>query len=240
MIAKQLRNWLRPLRATPLHPQWLLNEQRGLSAWLDSTRPEQLLDIGCADRWLETWLPAGCHYIGLDYPLTGQAMYGAQPDLFADASRLPLADSSIEAVTLLEVLEHLRHPREALREISRVLQPGGRLLLTVPFLYPIHDAPHDYQRYTIHGLEREIEAAGLRLERIEPCLGAAESAGLIVNLALGGMALEALRRRTFSLILIPLIAIAVPVVNLLAWLTGRILPSWPGLTAGYTVTACKS
>lgn len=239
MIFKSIRDFLQPLRATPIHPQWLLGKRRDIAGWLGPAENLRLLDIGCADRWVERQIPPQCMYIGLDYPVTGQALYGAQPNLFADASRLPVSGGVIDAVVLLEVLEHLRHPREALEEIARVLRPGGRLLLTVPFLYPIHDAPHDYQRYTVHGLEREIEAAGLRVEKIAPNLSAAESAGLIANLALGGMATEALNRRSAALILLPLIALAIPVVNLVAWLFGRLLPSWPALTAGYTVTVTK-
>ncbi len=166
-------------------------------------------------------------------------MYGARPDLFGDASHLPLGDATVDTVVMLEVLEHLRHPQQALAEIARVLRPGGRLLMSMPFLYPIHDAPHDYQRLTIHGLVRDIGEAGLQLERCEPSLGAAESAGLLACLALGGMGLEALRQRSLAIALLPVIALAVPVINLLAWLAGKLLPSWSALTAGYAIEATR-
>lgn len=239
MPSTRARQLLSGIRATPLHPQWLLGSGRALRKAISSLPQGRVLDIGCADRWVETALPPGTEYIALDYPTTGAGMYGARPDLFGDASCLPLGDATVDTVVMLEVLEHLRHPRQALAEIARVLRPGGRLLMSMPFLYPIHDAPHDYQRLTVHGLVRDIDEAGLRLERCEPSLGAAESAGLLACLALGGMGLEALRRRSPAVVLLPVIAIAVPVINLLAWLAGRLLPPWPALTAGYAMEATR-
>lgn len=227
------------LRRTPLHPQWLLGAQSVMALRLESIAGGRVLDIGCADRWVERRLRPSCEYIGLDYLATGKEMYGAHPDLFADASRLPLQGASVDTVVLLEVLEHLRDPRDALHEIARVLQPQGQLLLTMPFLYPIHDAPHDYQRYTIHGLTREIEAVGLRVDEVKPSLGSAETAGLIACLALGGMALKAMQRRSAAMLFIPLMAVAVPIVNVVAWLGGQLLPSWTAISVGYLLTAHK-
>jgi SAM-dependent methyltransferase len=70
----------------------------------------------------------------------------------ADAHALPFRDGSFEVVLCTEVLEHLLEPQRAIDEMFRVLEPGGRLLLTTRFLFPIHDAPHDYFRFTKYGL----------------------------------------------------------------------------------------
>ena len=239
MSAEAVRRIAKHLRRTPLHPQWLLGSNEATARWIAETARGRILDIGCADRWIEQRLPHGSDYIGLDYLATGKHMYGVRPDLFADASELPLADASVDTVVILEVMEHLRRPREALQEIVRVLRPQGRLLLTMPFLYPIHDAPHDYQRLTIHGLARDVEAAGLRIDALIPALGSAETAGLIVCLTLGGMAVRAVQQRSVSLFLVPLLVAAIPVVNLLAWLGGLLLLSWDAITVGYQLTASK-
>ena len=75
------------------------------------------------------------------------------PDLVADVCDLePFADASFDAVFLLEVLEHVPTPERAIAEIRRVLAPGGRRVLSTPFAFEIHDAPHDYYRFTEHGL----------------------------------------------------------------------------------------
>ncbi len=231
---------VRFLRRTPLHPQWLLGNNKRVARWLAQSATGRVLDIGCADRWVEPHLSSDCHYIGLDYPVTGQHMYGSRPDIFADASAIPLADESVDTVIILEVMEHLRRPSEALQEIARILRPQGTLLLSMPFLYPIHDAPHDYQRLTMHGIARDAEAVGLRIDSLAPNLGSAETAGLIVSLALGGMSLRAIRQRSPGALLVPLLLIAIPMVNMLAWVLGRLLPSWSAITAGYQLSATKA
>lgn len=239
MDAASVRRIVDILRFTPLHPQWLMGSRKRIEQHISALNRGTILDVGCAGRWVEKKLAAGCHYVGLDYPETGLLLYGARPDVFADAASLPMRDGCIDAVVMIEVVEHLRQPSTAMKEASRVLRPGGQLLLSMPFLYPIHDAPHDYQRFTAHGLLRELEAAGLDVESVLPDLCTTRSAGLIVCLALAGIASEALRKRNLALLLIPMLALAVPIVNLTAWLASVILPSWPALTSGYIATARK-
>ncbi len=75
-----------------------------------------------------------------------------RPDVVADAQKLPFADGEYEMVLCTEVLEHVRNPKAAMDELFRVLKPGGMLILTTRFVYPIHDAPNDFWRYTKYGL----------------------------------------------------------------------------------------
>jgi SAM-dependent methyltransferase len=75
------------------------------------------------------------------------------PDTVADAHALPFEDNSFEYVVCTEVLEHLHTPTQAIAQMKRVLTPGGTLILTTRFVFPIHDAPHDYFRYTKYGLQ---------------------------------------------------------------------------------------
>ncbi len=239
MTLRGLRRSLAWLRRTPLHPQWLLDSPAALVRWITPELRGTVLDIGCGDRWVERHLPDRVRYVGLDSVATGATLYRSRPDVFGDAGALPFPDDSVDAVLLLEVLEHLPDPRAALGEIARVLKPGGTLLLTMPFLYPVHDAPHDYQRYTPHGLERELAATGLATRRLEPTRHALESAGLLAALALAGSAVRALERRDARLLLAPVVAVAVPIVNLLAWLGARLLPDWDALTTGHRVVARK-
>lgn len=62
---------------------------------------------------------------------------------------------------------------------------------------------------------------------------------MLLNLGLGGMGLNALRNRSASLILLPLLAVLVLIVNLAGWVGQFVLPTWPALSAGYTVVATK-
>lgn len=53
----------------------------------------------------------------------------------------------------IAVLEHVKEPQAVVKEIYRVLKPGGRVLSVVPFIYPFHASPEDYQRYSLPGIE---------------------------------------------------------------------------------------
>lgn len=236
---QRFRAALAGLRHTPLHPQWLLGSRRDVERWVAPHLAGTVVDIGCADRWIAKFLPATGHYVGIDSLATGATLYRARPELFADAARLPIADDSVDCVVLLEVLEHLEAPRDALVEIARVLKPGGRLLLSMPFLYPIHDAPHDYQRFTRYGLARELGAVGFEAREIEPTRHALATAGLLTALGLSGAAVAALDRRQIATLLVPLLLVAVPVVNAVAWLAARVLPDWSAMACGYRLVAVR-
>jgi SAM-dependent methyltransferase len=72
-------------------------------------------------------------------------------DFASDATSLPLADASVDAVVSLELLEHVPRPHAVVAEFGRVLRPGGRVVISVPSAVPRHDA-HDYWRFTAEGL----------------------------------------------------------------------------------------
>lgn len=78
----------------------------------------------------------------------------AAPGLNAqfDAHHLPFAAESVSLIVCTEVLEHCVNPHRVIAEFRRVLKPGGKLLLTTRFIFPLHDAPHDYFRFTKYGL----------------------------------------------------------------------------------------
>lgn len=90
-------------------------------------------------------------------------------DVIADINDLSvMADDSFDSILCSEVLEHVPTPDQALRELARVLAPGGSLILSVPFLARLHEEPHDYFRYTRYGLTSLCERAGLTVESITP------------------------------------------------------------------------
>src|SRR6476661_3646451 len=101
------------------------------------------LDIGAQNGPYAALFP---RRVGLDIRA------GAGVRIIGDAQALGVRDAAFDVVLCTEVLEHLREPQQAIDEMFRVLKPGGRLLLTTRFLFPIHDAPDDYFRYTKYGL----------------------------------------------------------------------------------------
>ena len=88
------------------------------------------------------------------------------PDQVADAHALPFPDNSYEIVICREVLEHVKDPAQVLSELHRVLTPGGTLLLSTRFLFPIHEAPDDRWRFTRYVLE-ELTTAFSEVEITE-------------------------------------------------------------------------
>jgi SAM-dependent methyltransferase len=74
-------------------------------------------------------------------------------DVVANGSRLPFAADTFDLVISQAVLEHVPHPNEVVRDMARVLRPGGQIYVEIPFMQGFHADPHDYQRYTLSGLD---------------------------------------------------------------------------------------
>jgi SAM-dependent methyltransferase len=90
-------------------------------------------------------------------------------DVFSNLNeRLEFDDRSFDTVLLTDVLEHIYTPVNLLLEIQRVLKPSGKIILTVPFLYRIHEEPHDYQRFTEYCLRRMLQDNGFIILKLEP------------------------------------------------------------------------
>jgi SAM-dependent methyltransferase len=231
-LRQRLRRWLRPLLSTPLHPQWLsVATGEARNRWLAERAAGRVLDVGCADGAVAGTLPGIVSYIGMDYPATAGFLYGTRPQVYGDAAALPFADGSFETVMLLDVLEHVAEPEAALREAARVLADRGCLLLTIPFAYPLHDLPHDYQRFTGPGLERRLRLAGFVPQVILEVGGGARAAALGLSLSLAQGAVNALVERSWRMLLVPLVPLAIPAVNIAGWLLAMLFPA-PGLLPG--------
>jgi glycosyltransferase involved in cell wall biosynthesis len=120
-----------------------------------------LLDVGCGImpyRGILTRSPSRVtRYLGMDIETE---IYRAEVDLRWDGTTIPLEDASVDCAMATEVLEHCPEPLVVLKEIRRVLKPGGTFFFTVPYIWPLHDAPWDFYRYTPFALERLLAQAG--------------------------------------------------------------------------------
>jgi ubiquinone/menaquinone biosynthesis C-methylase UbiE len=88
-------------------------------------------------------------------------------DFLSDAAAIATVDSCFSTVICAELLEHVPDPRSVLTEVYRVLVPSGKLLITVPFLYPIHADPYDFGRYTDFYWLKTLEEIGFSHIEIE-------------------------------------------------------------------------
>ncbi len=121
----------------------------------------QVLDIGAGNRPYRPFLPADAVYTALELvPIPGN-------DVIANVLALPFAPESFDGVICTEVIEHVPEPEHALREMWRVLRPGGSAYITVPMSWALHYVPHDYYRYTRYGLTHLLGKTGFRVERVE-------------------------------------------------------------------------
>jgi SAM-dependent methyltransferase len=129
----------------------------------------KLLDVGCGQKpYYDIFAPHVSEYVGIEhapaFAETASSSEGARgPDIIYDGDRMPLGDDSFDTVLCVQVLEHTPKPQVLLNEIARVLRPGGLLIISVPFSFRLHEEPHDYFRYTPHGLRSMLEAAGLEV-----------------------------------------------------------------------------
>jgi len=119
----------------------------------------RLLDVGCGTKPYRTLFSAADKYDGLEID-TPDNRIAKRADYFYDGNTFPFDDASYDGVICNQVLEHVFNPDRFLQEISRVLKPGGDLLLTVPFVWDEHEQPWDYARYSSFGLRGLLERNG--------------------------------------------------------------------------------
>ncbi len=121
-----------------------------------------LLDLGCGSQPYRQYLRGVTRYVGLDYPLTQACLANkVKPEVHGDARTLPFADQSFDGVLCSQVLEHVDRPETVVREMFRILKPGGVGLISVPFFYNLHMEPHDYFRFSPYGIKELLERNGL-------------------------------------------------------------------------------
>lgn len=129
----------------------------------------RVLDAGAGSAPYRPFF-AHCEFVTLDWPESVHAA-GRGADIVADLHDLPIEDREYDFVLCTEVLEHVGDPAMVLSELGRVVVPGGKLLLTTPFVIELHEEPNDYYRYTPYALRRLVEGAGLNVESIRPLTG---------------------------------------------------------------------
>lgn len=110
-------------------------------------------------------------YCGLDLGIGDAAWNYSNLDCIGDLANLPFRDNAFDACLNVVTLEHVREPLKVIRELSRTLAPGGRILLIAPHEWEEHQQPHDYYRYTRYGLENLLKTAGFTEISITPVGG---------------------------------------------------------------------
>jgi SAM-dependent methyltransferase len=127
-----------------------------------------LLDVGCGRKPYRQFLLDNKYineYTGLDIDTAIVYEDGIKPDFTWEGTVMPFKDNSFDTLMATEVLEHCPDPQRIVNEMKRVLKPGGLIFFTVPFLWNLHEVPHDEYRYTPFALKRIFNECGI--EEIE-------------------------------------------------------------------------
>ncbi len=165
---------LQRLLPRPVH-RYILNFEARIDdavAGFATQTPEgaRVLDAGAGEtRHAEAF--TGRRYVAVDLAVGDIAWDYSNLDCLADLAALPFREASFDGCVNIVTLEHVPEPRAVLGELARVLNPGGRLLIIVPHEWEVHQEPHDYYRYTRHGMRYLLERAGYRTIQIQPMGG---------------------------------------------------------------------
>jgi SAM-dependent methyltransferase len=163
------------------------------------------LDVGCGDQpykplLLQTPFEIS-ELLGLDR--AGQRCQSTPPDLVWHNGTIPLPDASVDSALCTEVLEHCPDPGLLLAEVHRVLKPGSSLVVTVPFLWPLHEVPHDWCRYTPFALRQILASAGFRVAELRALGGYDRSLAQMLALWLRRRPMNRWLRACLTLLLYP-------------------------------------
>ncbi len=129
-----------------------------------------LVDLGCGEApYKEYFLQYANQYIGVDWSNT---FHNSKADIVSDLNdKIKLEDESADTIISLSVMEHLCEPQIFLNEAYRILKKDAFIILQVPWQWRVHEAPHDYFRYTPYGLKYMFAKAGFKDIEIEGTTG---------------------------------------------------------------------
>jgi SAM-dependent methyltransferase len=133
--------------------------RREIGSLLGEWKTGRGLNVGCGDTRLDPRI------VNVDLSPTPAAA------VRADTLALPFARGSFSLVVSQETVEHVADPFRAVREMARVLAPGGTLYLQAPFVIGYHPGPDDFWRFSRAGMRRLVEQAGLECRTVEQAVG---------------------------------------------------------------------
>ena len=126
-----------------------------------SSRGALMLDLACGSGIHKPICEhAGFEWVGIDYAESSKAT------ILADVHALPFKDASFDCILTVAAIQLFRYPLVAMREVCRVLKPGGTFLGTVAFLEPFHD--DGYYHYTHLGVINSLQYGGFKVEQLAP------------------------------------------------------------------------
>lgn len=127
----------------------------------------KILDFGCGGKPYKSLFVNAQQYIGVDYASEGHDHTNENIEFYYDGKTLPFEDNEFDNIFSSEVMEHVFNPLEIFQELHRVLKPGGKLLFSCPFVFPEHEVPVDFARYSQYALKYMLEEKGFQIIKID-------------------------------------------------------------------------
>jgi len=131
---------------------------------------EIVLDAGAGEARSRKYFSRG-RYLALDRGHGDASWDYSNLDVRGDLEDMPLRSGSVDRIICIVVLEHTRDPKRVLGEFARIMKPGARLHLVVPFLWEEHQQPYDYHRFTRYGIRLAFESLPFEVEFVHPMGG---------------------------------------------------------------------
>ena len=191
-----------------------------------------LLDVGCGSKPYRLLFNVQS-YVGLDIDIESVRSRKIADDYY-DGNLFPYPDSTFDSLLCSQVLEHVFNPDVFLGEMHRVLRKGGRILLTVPFVWDEHEQPYDYARYSSFGLRSLLEKSGFRIIAQKKIGG---NAGLLFQLV--NAYLYKVTQKWPKIFKLCFVVTVMASVNVLGFIAGRLLPDNTDLFLDQIVLAEK-
>jgi SAM-dependent methyltransferase len=117
----------------------------------------KMLDFGCGHKPYKSLFPHVEEYIGVDFDNEGHSHEKENIDVYYDGNSLPFPDNYFDCAICTEVLEHVPDIDRSLILLKRVLKRHSYIILTVPFVWPEHEMPFDFRRFTMTGLIEKLK-----------------------------------------------------------------------------------
>ncbi|MBN8575259.1 MAG: methyltransferase domain-containing protein [Candidatus Kapabacteria bacterium] len=168
----------------------------------------RLLDAGCGKMPYKNHIlkkSSVQDYVGLDIETALIYDETIKPDYTWDGKTMPFINESFDSCIAIEVLEHCPEPEVFLKEVNRVLKPGSTFFFTVPFLWNLHEVPHDEYRYTPFSLKRHLMNSGFTNIEIKATGGWHAALAQMLGLWVRRSPLLGWKRKLLSILLKPII-----------------------------------
>ncbi len=168
----------------------------------------KLLDAGCGKMPYKDFILKNTKvtdYIGLD--IENALLYDQEitPDYTWNGEQMPFESNQFNGCMATEVLEHCPEPEVFLNEVARVLKPHGTFFFTVPFIWNLHEVPHDEYRYTPFSLERHLKRCGFQDIKLQATGGWHAAMAQMIGLWVRRAPMSNRKRSYLSRVVIPVI-----------------------------------